>query len=151
MNRFTALLLNLFAFVFSNHAIASDADPATEADKKFLTEIVNAVQKGNMAWIADHMLYPISITVSNKTQIVKTKEEFKPVLDRELSPEIRTNIVDAAREPLFKNWQGVMIGDGILWFTEFIGSKDNSYYEIDAIGDFAFQPSEPVLSSPSGH
>jgi hypothetical protein len=152
MNRFVALMFSLFAFVLPGHAGALDPYPVTEADKKFLAEIVNAVQKQDTVWIADHMMYPLSIVVSNQTRIVNTKEEFRPILGQELSHEIRTKIVHDAKQPLFKNWKGLMVGDGIVWFTEY-GKSENGpwYYVIDAMGYFAWQASEPVITSSSGH
>jgi hypothetical protein len=97
------------------------------------------------------MDYPLSIVVSNQTRIVKTKEEFRPILDRELLKGIKTKIMREAKEPLFKNWQGVIVGDGLVWFAEYGESKSDSWeYRIDAIGGFAWQPSEPDISSASG-
>ena len=48
-----------------------------------------------------------------------------------------------AKDPLFKNWRGVMLGDGILWFTECRKSdKDPWRYAILALGNFAFQTTD---------
>jgi hypothetical protein len=49
MNRFVALIVSLFAFIPSIHADEGGFYPVTETDKKFLAEIVNAVQKGDTA------------------------------------------------------------------------------------------------------
>src|SRR6185369_1739724 len=59
--------------------------PITEVDKRFLAQVVNAVQKKDVAWIAQHMLYPLSVTNSNNTQLVKTEKEFEKILSRDLT------------------------------------------------------------------
>ena len=137
----TAFLV-LFTPSFVHCAVAADTlYSVTVSDKKFLSEIVVALQKKDSAWIADHMVYPLSVAVSNRTQIVKSKEEFAPVLRRELTDYLSSEIVDAATTQLFKNWQGVMIGGGLLWFSQY--SRDERgpmTYGILAIGSFAFQP-----------
>src|SRR4051812_48584442 len=114
----------LFISIFVRCAVASDMYPITDTDKKFLTEIVSALQKKNSAWIAGHMVYPLSIVVSNRTHIVKSKEEFVHILGRELTDSVRGKITAAAKEPPFKNWQGIMVGDGILWFSEYKAEGD---------------------------
>src|SRR5271170_1867974 len=133
----------LFACAFVRCAVAADMHPITGADKKFLAEIVEALQSKDSAWIAGHMLYPVSVVVSNRANIVKSKEEFAYILSRELTDSVRAKIAAAAEGPLFKNWQGVMVGDGILWFSEYKHEGDKSWtYGIFAIGNFAFQPKD---------
>jgi hypothetical protein len=138
----TAILI-LFAIAFVRCAVAAGAYPVTDADKKFLAEIVGALQKKDTAWLASHMSYPLSVVVSNRTHIVKSQEEFSSILSLELTDSIRTKIIELAKQPLFKNWQGVMVGDGLLWFTEYQRAGDKtSTYGIFAIGNFAFQPKD---------
>jgi hypothetical protein len=140
----TALVV-LFAIAFVRSALTADMYAVTDADKKFLSEIVGALQKKDSAWIAAHMVYPLSVAVSNRTRIVKSKEEFAPILERQLTDKLRTNIIDLAREPLFKNWQGTMLGDGVLWFTQYQRAGDKAWtYGLFAIGHFAFQPKDAM-------
>jgi hypothetical protein len=135
-----AAILILFACVVIRCAAAADMYPVTDADRKFLADIVSALQKKDSAWIASRMVYPLSVVVSNRTDIVRSKEEFAPILKRQLTDSVRSKITTSAREHPFKNWQGVMIGDGILWFSEFKHGSDKSWtYGIFAIGGFAFQ------------
>lgn len=131
-------------------ASLDDAYPITADDKKFLASVVAAVNRKDFAWIANHTIYSVSITSSNGTQLVDTSEEFRKILSRDLTDSIRAKILDAAKQPLFKNWQGVMIGDGILWFDEYSDNENGPWtYGIAAIGGFAFRP-EDWLSSPEG-
>jgi hypothetical protein len=124
-------------------AVSNLEYPITEGDKSFLAQVVNAVQKKDVAWIAQHMLYPLCVTNSNNTQLVKTEKEFEKILSREITDSISAKIVDAAQQPIFKNWRGVMIGDGILWLTEYGSDAHGPWTQgILAIGNFAYQPKE---------
>jgi hypothetical protein len=136
----TAILV-LLALAFPRFVAAADIYPITAADQKFLAEVVDAIHKKDVVWLAGHMAYPISVTVSNRTYVVKSQKEFAPILSRGLTDRIRTQIADAAKAPLFKNWQGVMVGDGLLWFSAYQSPGDNSWtYGIFTLGHIAFQP-----------
>jgi len=140
-----ALPLFLFAFVLSISASASDFYPVTEADKKFLGEVVDALTRKDAAWIADHMVYPLSIVANDRKRVVKSKRRFVAIVRREFAGGVGARIAEAAKAPLFKNWQGVMVGDGILWFERYqIGRKSPWRYGIFAIGHFAYQPAESL-------
>src|SRR5438270_8423663 len=92
----------LCALALSRCVAAADMYPITKGDKKFLAEIVDAVRKKDAAWLASHMVYPLSLLTSNATRIVKTKEEFTPILARKLTESIRSEIAVAATKPPFK-------------------------------------------------
>ncbi len=135
----------LFTTTLVRSVFAADMYPVTDADKRFLSEIVGALQKRDSAWIAAHMVYPLSVVVSNRTRIVKSKEEFAPIVGRQLTDSLRTNIIGLAKEPLFKNWQGAMLGDGVLWFTQYQRAGEKAWtYGIFAFGHFAFQPRDAM-------
>jgi len=140
-----AAVLALFAMAHVLCALGADMYPVTDADKKILSEIVGALQRKDSTWIADHMIYPLSVVVSNRTRSVRSKEQFLPILRRELTDSRRAKILELAKEPLFKNWRGTMLGNGHLWFTQYHlpGGKAGTY-GILAIGHFAFQPKESV-------
>jgi hypothetical protein len=113
----------------------------TPADKEFLADVLAAVEKKDAAWIARHTLLPVAVGSGKERRMVKSEEEFRKVVARALTPEIAERMRTDAKEPLFKNWRGVMLGDGILWFTQRRASeKEPRRYVILAIGDFAFQP-----------
>ena len=140
-----AAIAILFATALVGRALAADAYPITDADKRFLSEVVGALQKNDSAWIAAHMVYPLSVVVSHRTRMVRSKEEFAPIVARQLTHSLRTNIIALAKEPLFKNWQGAMVGDGLLWFTQYQSAGHKGWaYGIFAIGHFASQPKDAM-------
>jgi|ERR1051325_1077497 hypothetical protein len=147
-----ALLFSFFAIKSPGRASDSVGFAVTEADKRFLSEALDAVSKNDADWIAEHMAYPLSVTTSKGKRIVKKKAEFTAIVKRELSASVRAKIAADAKKPLFKNWQGVMIGDGILWLSQYrLNDRAPWEYKISAIGFFAFQQSQSVSPRSSEH
>lgn len=149
--RFLAALFVLFLALRSPHTAAAEDTGAdtneifsmtvTDADRQFLGQILHALEKKDMDWIAGRMIYPIWIYTDGKTQDVTEAEEFAKIARQRLTNGVCARIAEAAKKPLFKNWQGVMIGNGILWFSEYADNVNGPWkYGISAIGDFAFQP-----------
>jgi hypothetical protein len=84
------------------------------------------------------------------------KEEFNanlisdPDKKRQLTDKVIAQIAADARRALFKNWQGLMVGDGIVWFTE-LGTSTSTpqpEYILLALGMFAFQTEWTVSDGP---
>ncbi len=131
----------ILAAALSLGANASDFYPVTKGDREFLSEVVKAVTSKDTAWIADHVNYPLSVTTDKGKRLIRGKHEFSVILKRKLTDKVVAEIVEHSKRPLFKNWRGVMVGQGILWFTEYpSGSLPQSKYIVLAIGNFAFQP-----------
>lgn len=116
------------------------------SDRDFLSAIVAAVEKGDLRWITSHALLPMVVNTGSDQKLVRTETEMADAVATLLTDERRSAIKTAAQQPLFKNWRGVMAGDGVLWFVEFRPSAGSPRYLITAFGDFAFQPEEQPTS-----
>jgi len=137
----------LFVALFILSALVSKAETSaydvTPADKAFLADVLAAVEKKDAAWIASHTLLPVAVGSGKERRVVKSEKEFRRIVARAITPEIAERMRADAKEPLFKNWRGVMLGDGILWFTQRRASEQEPWrYVILAFGGFAFQPDE---------
>jgi hypothetical protein len=139
------LLAALFALSAVVAKAGSSANDVTAADKAFLEDVLVAVEKMDAAWIASHTLLPVAVGSGKERRIVKSEKEFRRVVTRALAPEIAKRMRTDSKEPLFKNWRGVMLGDGILWFTERRASEKEPWrYAILALGGFAIQPDDEI-------
>lgn len=149
MKLFVAAWLGLLVAALPICTKAGERYPISLADQQFLSEVVDAVTRRDMGWIADHMRYPISVTSKGRTRIMKRKR-FAAVLHREFTDDVRGRLLEASKRPLFKNWRGVMAGDGILWFSEITADDGLSltHHRILAVGYFAFQPEESTHPNP---
>gem|GEM_PF-1252525 len=112
----------------------------TEDEKQFLAQVINAVKKNDVEWIADHTAYPLSIVTRDEISVVKTKEAYQKTLARHLNDEVRAKIIQGASGPFVRNWQGIMVGDGVLSFSKHQRSGQVAEFGILSIGNFAFQP-----------
>lgn len=111
----------------------------TDAERQFLDQLVNALKNNDAGWIADHMVFPLSIVASDEISIIGSKERFKKTLTTHLTDDLRAKIVDAAQGPLARNWQGIVAKDRMLTFSQY--RRDGEVdYAILSLGDFAFQP-----------
>lgn len=128
---------------FASCATQKSAYEVTATDKKFLSEVLAAVERKDTAWIVRQSLLPMAITSREGRRLVKTEAEFAAIIARSFSNELLQQMKAEAKKPLFKNWSGVMLGDGILWFSEHGESEAGPWrYRIVAFGGFAFQLTE---------
>lgn len=142
---YTVLVLLPLSVMFAD---ASGTSPAkiTKSDTVFLAAILHAFQKRDLQWIARRMVYPLSFVEGNETCIVTNKDQFLPILDREVTESFVADLQSEAGKPLFKNWEGVAVGGGTMWFAEYKHEGDRSWnYGIWAIRPFALQPSQPRI------
>jgi hypothetical protein len=84
--------------------------------RTFLDALQKGVRSSNADQVAALVEFPLDVHQCNRTLHIQRKEfnqRFASVFDRKISKAI----ADATFETLFSNWQGVMIGDGEVWFT----------------------------------
>ena len=118
--------------------IARDATPD---DQSYRDQIVEAVRKNNINWIAGEINYPILVSQADEKILIQDKEAFIKVLSDRLSLSLRKEILSEAEDPLFANWKGLMIGSGHVWFEQIKENENAPWdYRILAFGLFAFQP-----------
>jgi hypothetical protein len=102
--------------------------PITASDRDFFREIRNAVLAQDIDRFANAVAYPIVLRSGRHEIIVRNKKALKKnaklVFNEHLKPVVKSQSPDT----LFKNWQGVMIGDGQIWFSKVIedGQKQGS-------------------------
>jgi hypothetical protein len=114
------------------------------ADRKFLAEVVSAVHRKDAAWIVAHSCLPMASVTEGRRQVLGNKE-YAEMVRQALTADFCARFqADAEKKP-FKNWRGVMIGGGILWFEEIkVRDSDPWTYAILAFGGFAFQMSDEI-------
>lgn len=94
-------------------------------DPQAFLDVFNAVKaaiaSGDKAEVANHILYPLRVNgVSGKTKI-QTRGAFVKQYDAIITQEVKDAIANQTADNLFVNYQGVMVGNGDIWFG---GSAD---------------------------
>jgi hypothetical protein len=105
-------------------------------DEDFARDVQKAVSAGNAGWLADHARYPVKI-FGKQTLLIKTRKSFVANATRILGPKLKTAVRAQDPEKLFRNSQGVMIGQiQNIWFYNFSeGGEKNDFKIITINGD----------------
>ena len=99
-------------------ADAGDAYPVTTGDRDFLGELRTAVLSGDAGRVALLVQFPISVPEKNGRIELKGARDFTLHYKEIFTEKVKSAIRQQVPEKLQKNWQGVMIGKGEIWFDE---------------------------------
>lgn len=86
--------------------------------RAFLGELRTAVKGGDRRKVAALIQYPLRVNLGKGTRLVRSSAEFVKDYDAVFTVSIRKAIERQVPACLFANYQGVMIGDGEVWFEE---------------------------------
>jgi hypothetical protein len=108
----------IFALLASplRSASAEPADPTPA----FIAELQAAIRNDDKDWLADHLHLPVNY-FGKANQVISSKDWFLEHYAAVIGPELKANILKQDPEKYFKNYQGVMVGDGgrNIWFDDF--------------------------------
>jgi len=77
----------------------------------------NAVKRKDKRTVASLILYPIAVGISNGTKLINSPNELITNYNAIFSPRYRKAIVNALPRNMFVRDQGVMLGNGEVWFN----------------------------------
>jgi hypothetical protein len=83
----------------------------------FFTRIQSAVQRRDTLLLASMIDFPMSVTDAHGYHHIRSRHEFLASYDSVFTPVVREVIAAQRFDELFVNRQGVMIGQGQLWFS----------------------------------
>jgi hypothetical protein len=110
--------------VSTSMALEQDGQPLTDEDRLFLQQLQNAVAADDRSWIADHIKYPITVTLGGEREVLEGKDEVLAHYGEIINRRVRDAVLAQRFETLFKNWRGTMIGNGELWFFHGLEGSD---------------------------
>jgi hypothetical protein len=128
------LLTVLSLAVLCTTAAAEDPDfviPETE----IIVALQAAIRADDKDWFVSHMHFPVRYFGKTK-EIISSKQWFLRHYATIIGPELKANILAQDPEKYFKNYQGLMVGDGShnIWFEDF-GGGGGFNYEIITINN----------------
>jgi hypothetical protein len=123
-----ALLLGLlYRTVSADEPIEQRLDALFGEHERYLAffqELKDAVIRDDRKKVAGLVHYPLNVFTGGRRTVVRSRAE----LLRRYREVFNENVMRAvkAQEPdtLFANWQGVMLGDGQIWFSGVCAGKD---------------------------
>jgi hypothetical protein len=92
------------------------------SDKTFFEQIRTAVLADDVEWFSEAVHYPIVLRPSNGEIKINNKKDFKKHATLVFTTLLKSTLQNQSPDSLFKNWQGVMIGNGEIWFSK-VGEK----------------------------
>jgi hypothetical protein len=97
-------------------ARAEPVDPAPT----FIAALQNAIRNDDKRWLAEHLHLPVSY-FGKTTEVIRTKAWFLKHYATIIGPELKANVLKQAPDAYFKNYQGVMVGNGgrNIWLEDF--------------------------------
>jgi len=118
----------------------SDGDmyALTSSDQAFFERMRKAVLDDDTERVANALAYPFDARLEKGKIKLKTAKDFKKHAKIILNERLKSILRKQSIKTLFKNWQGIMVGDGEIWFSEVEentnkASKDSWVYRITAI------------------
>jgi hypothetical protein len=88
-----------------------------ERFETFFTDLKAAVADDDAAALAQMISYPISMEIEGESTEIAEDTSFVADFDKIFTPDVKDAVASQSYETLFANWQGVMIGDGEVWFS----------------------------------
>jgi hypothetical protein len=97
----------------------TDFSGTDEDVENFMKKVKSAILKGDKEWMASHIRYPISASLNGKKSTkIKSKQQLIDNFDKVFYQAFKDNIKSSCVCNMFNNYQGTMLGSGIIWITD---------------------------------
>lgn len=94
----------------------------SQAESDYARQVLRAVRENDVAWIGSNITYPICGTnPAGKPKRSESRADFLNVAPILLSAEFRQAVKLAEERELLKNWRGVGVAGGLIWFDYVAG------------------------------
>ncbi|MDI6029391.1 hypothetical protein QBK99_24865 [Corticibacterium sp. UT-5YL-CI-8] len=143
--RRTGLAIIAAAFVAAVGTVPVGAQSVAEVNKtfdelfgehaayqNFFDALKKAVATGDKAAVAAMVDYPFQARIGGKAVKIRDAAHFVADYDKIITTKVKEAVAEQSYPTLFANWQGVMIGDGEVWFS---GTGGPGNVKITAIND----------------
>lgn len=101
----------------------------------FFARLQTAVASGDKATVAGLVDYPFQARIGGKAVKIKDAAHFSADYDKVITAKVKAAVAKQTYATLFANWQGVMIGDGEIWFSGVGKDANHMAVKITAIND----------------
>jgi len=89
----------------------------TTNDTSFFERIKKAVLANDIEWLSGAVSYPFVLRRSAGDILLRNRADFGKHSASILTPHLKSEVRNQSPASLFKNWQGLMIGNGVIWFS----------------------------------
>lgn len=105
--------------------------------EQFFTKLKKAVAEGGKETVASMIDYPFQARIKGKAVKIRDQKQFVADYDQIITSKVKDAVAKQTYATLIANWQGVMIGDGEIWFSGICNDAtcNKSTIRITAIND----------------
>ncbi len=132
--RFLAVVV--LALVVSQPAIAQQRLDPQLADRDryqvFFSDLKKAIAADDKAKVAAMVSYPFRTRIAGKRVTLRNAAAFRKNYNAIVTPRVKQSVAKQDFEALFSNAEGLMVGDGEVWFST-VGSSARPPVRIIAI------------------
>ncbi len=89
-----------------------------EEIESFFRKAKNAILNNDKTWLSQNIDYPINVRIAKKYVTVNSPQKFIANYSKIITEEYKAKAKDACICNIFANWQGAMIGHGMVWINE---------------------------------
>jgi hypothetical protein len=118
MKKFFLLFLASVFVMTPDFVHASEGDPVNDEDKAYFSAIHDAVLGNAKEWLAGQLALPMKVTIHGHKVKIQTKKQFLQNYDEVINTYIRDSVRKQDINDLFKDWRGLMIGQGAIWYEK---------------------------------
>ena len=121
------LIITTVCLIFSFVACQSRAEmyPVTASDKAFFESVQSAVLTNGIEQFAEIVSYPIVLKLGKVEYKLQNKKGLIERAAMIFTPRLKSIVQNQSQDSLFKNWQGVRVGNGEIWFSEVAETTTN--------------------------
>lgn len=116
------LILVTVLAVSSNYFARERVTSQSNADhievRVFLAALQKAIASDDKNKVASMIKYPIVIDIRNRDVLFRTPAALIASYELIFTPHLKKVIAEAQADALFRNWKGVMINQGEIWFEK---------------------------------
>ena len=118
------ILVTLLAFSLPAQALEKNdrfsiAGMTKQQAAHFLLQLQSAVKKNDLPAIAKLTHFPLNVYHEGKQTIIQNKAALRQHYDTVFTDRVKAAVLSQSLDNLFVNYQGVMIGNGELWFANY--------------------------------
>lgn len=88
----------------------------TPDDIGFFKDIQKAIETDNREWMANNISWPLFTSFRGVKGGIDSRKKFLKYYNEIVTTKVKTAVRKQKAEELFRNYQGVMIGNGDIWF-----------------------------------
>ncbi|KAB2726469.1 hypothetical protein [Brucella anthropi] len=100
--------------------------------QQFFEKLQKAIAASDKQGVASLVDYPFRARIGGRAVKITDAAHFLADYDKIITAKVKQAILKQTYPTLFANWQGVMIGDGEVWFS---GVGNSNTIRITAIND----------------